>query len=102
MSLLGSYLKSHHIAINKIADDFRTLVKKEIEIKAEITDSIEDFEEKRKFVISNISIIKTKKMKSLHSGPLNVNASDPAVRIRRDVEKIEKHCSYEQIPKQHL
>ena len=53
--------QSHLIIINKIADDFRSLVKNVIDIKIIITDSIEDFAGKRKFIISDIALSKLQK-----------------------------------------
>lgn len=50
-----------HRTINKIADDFRVLVKNVVDIKVEITDSIEDFAGKRKFIISDIALSKLHK-----------------------------------------
>lgn len=53
--------QSHSIVINKIADDFRTLVNNTIAIKVEITDSIDDFAGKRKFIISDIALSRIRK-----------------------------------------
>lgn len=50
-----------HSIINKIADDFRALVKNAVDIKVEITNSIEDFAGKRKFIISDIALSKLHK-----------------------------------------
>lgn len=52
---------SHIVIINNIADDFRSLVKNSIEIKVEITETIEDFAGKRKFIISDIALAKLHK-----------------------------------------
>ena len=53
--------QSHLIIINKITNDFRSLVKNVIDIKVIITDSIEDFAGKRKFIISDIALSKLQK-----------------------------------------
>lgn len=53
--------RSHYSIINKIADNFRSLVKNTIDIKVEITDKIEDFAGKRKFIISDIALSKLQK-----------------------------------------
>lgn len=49
------------IMINKIADEFRILVNHQIVIKVEITDKIDDFAGKRKFIISDIALSKLQK-----------------------------------------
>ena len=53
--------ETHFAIINKIADEFRSLVKNLILIKVEITDKIDDFAGKRKFIISDIALSKLQK-----------------------------------------
>lgn len=49
---------THFVIINMIADEFRSLVKNLILINVEITDKIDDFAGKRKFIISDIALSK--------------------------------------------
>lgn len=53
--------ETHFSIINKIADEFRSLVNNLILIKVEITDKIDDFAGKRKFIISDIALSKLQK-----------------------------------------
>lgn len=56
-----SNMQEHILVINKVAEEFRVLVKNMVDIKIEITDSLEDFAGKRKFIVSDIALSKISK-----------------------------------------